>query len=245
MIRQPLLASAAIVIATPALASTPVTVSAPSVTVAENISSGLAPFVLIKSKGASYSKVSVQTIDGTAKVGVDYGALNTTVTLGNAAQTWSLPIGIINNATYQGPRTFTVKLNCLRNCKLASATATITITDDEAPPPPPPPQWVSTPLGTAHYARCKIVGGCHSESAPCPSRAGANPPEVCTSPNIIAQQGDVREYRWGGCDSANPCRRYADLWPLGHDPKKTGVAADWFLGLAGFEDEWEGVAPAP
>jgi hypothetical protein len=42
MIRKLLLASAALVIATPALASTPVTVSAPSLTVAENISSGLA-----------------------------------------------------------------------------------------------------------------------------------------------------------------------------------------------------------
>jgi hypothetical protein len=87
-------------------------------------------------------------------------------------------------------------------------------------------------------------GGCHSTSAPCPYATGLNPPAVCTVPNIIAQPGDVREYRWGGCDAGNPCRRIANVWPLGHNPKTSGVAADWFLGLAGWEDEWEGVAPA-
>jgi hypothetical protein len=218
--------------------------------------SAIAPRGTKSGPASSYSKISCSVSDGTAKAGVDYvKPATTTLTIANKALTFACPnIATIGNVLHDGDRTVIVTITAVRNAKIARAVGTITIVDDDpAPPPPPPtpppppptPQWVLAPLGTAHFARCKVADGCHSESAPCPSRLGVNPPEVCTSPNIIAQPGDIREYAWGGCDAGNPCRRLANLWPLGHNPKTSGVASDWFLGVGGFEDEWEGVAPAP
>jgi hypothetical protein len=249
--------------------------SQPSFTINDaRVSEGaaIAPTGTKSAAAPSYSKISCSVSDGTAKAGVDYvRPAPATLTIANKALTFACPkIATIGNALHDGDRTIIVTITAVRNAKIARAVGTITIVDDDpAPPPPPPatqtcpdgsvipatstcplppppsPQWVLAPPGAARFARCKAAGGCHSENAPCPSRTGVNPPEVCTSPNIIAQPGDVREYAWGGCDAGNPCRRLANLWPLGHNPKTSGVASDWFLGVGGFEDEWEGVAPAP
>lgn len=217
------LALALALIAIPSLATTvPPTVTAANVTVAENIGSGLAPFALVKTKGSSYSKVHVQTVDGTAKAGVDYRALDAIITLGNSAQTWSLPIAIIDNATYQGTRSFTVRLTCTRYCSAQTAPVTVTITDDE---PAPAPQWVSAPLTSGGYARCKAV--CHGFAAPYPT--------------VIAQQGDVWLYAWNGVSSGTSGLERIQIgafWPIGQY-KVAGV------GVEGFADEWEGVVPGP
>jgi hypothetical protein len=229
-------------------------------------------FTVTRTAGGKGLYVLFETSDVTAKAGTDYSHVKQLLYFraSQVSATVSVPTFVNPRAT--GTLQFNVAISAGSSAVRATgkivepapapppppptqtcADGTVLLTTDTCPSPPPPPlppppipepQWVLAPVGTAHYARCKTVGGCHSESAPCPSRIGANPPEVCTSPNIIAQQGDVREYRWGGCDAGNPCRRLADLWPLGHDPKKTGIASDWFLGVAGFEDEWEGVVPA-
>jgi hypothetical protein len=159
-------------------AATPVSLSAPNVTVPENVAGGLAPFKLIKTAGSSYSKVSVQLIDGTAKAGVDYRTFlggTTTVTLGNRAQTWDLPIGIIDNGTFQGTRTFTAKITCLRNCRVLNPTATITITDNEVAPPPPP---------VVTWTKCADEGGTCYVARPANVRYGAG--TTWTVPRSVA-----------------------------------------------------------
>jgi hypothetical protein len=82
-------------------------------------------------------------VDQTARAGVDYVAVNASYTLGNNTTKLSIPIKILNNTTYQGTRTFAVRLTCTRNCALpASYTpAKITIQDDELPPPPSTVTW--------------------------------------------------------------------------------------------------------
>lgn len=110
-------------------------VTVPNVTVAENAPS--AAIDLFKPKASSYSKVRVQTVDGTAKAGVDYYPIDQTLTLANSVlkvETW---VTIIDNSTPQPSRSFTLKLTCVRFCTLKASTATITITDDDVVAPPP------------------------------------------------------------------------------------------------------------
>lgn len=111
-------------------AGTPPTVTVANLTVAEN--AGSATLVINKTKANSYSKVTVQTIDGTAKANVDYKPVSTTITLGNNTTRYSLPITLLNNSTYQGTRSFTVKLTAVRFVSVQSTPATVTITDDES-----------------------------------------------------------------------------------------------------------------
>jgi hypothetical protein len=131
--------------ATSEAASAPPVIDIPSVTVLEN--AGTAPVVIVKSKASSYSKINVQTVDGTAKAGVDYRAINQTLTLANNVTSTKLPIGIIDNATYQGSRAFTLKLTILRFGQVpASYTPiTVTINDDESAPPAPTPAPTGLP----------------------------------------------------------------------------------------------------
>lgn len=126
--------------------------SAPSISCVEN---GPCNLVINKSAVAkSYSKLQVRTVDGTAKAGVDYQPVDTVLTIGNNTLRVSVPIPLIDNATYQGSRTFAVALIPLRNAQVAasmSAPTIVTINDDEvAPPPPPPPP--STGGGEADIA---------------------------------------------------------------------------------------------
>lgn len=151
---------AVLLFAIPAHASTPPTISIPSVTVMEN--AGSAPVVILKTKASSYSKISVQTVDGTAKAGVDYKAVNTTLTLANSATSIKLPIALIDNATYQGPRSFALKVTVLRFGQLAagSSLVTVTINDNEQPPAPSPTPHPcydysgTTPLGPVPGSNC-------------------------------------------------------------------------------------------
>lgn len=123
---------AVFLVASMTLAATPPVVTVPSVTVSENSPS--AAIDLFKSKTNSYSKVRVQTVDGTAKAGVDYRPIDQTLTLANSVLKVEQLIPLIDNSTFQGTRSFTVKLTCVRFCTLKSPTATVTITDDELQP---------------------------------------------------------------------------------------------------------------
>lgn len=110
-------------------------------TVAENAGQ-IIVFVAKNAKAPSYSKVNLTTADGTAKAGTDYKAVNATQTVANSQLSVVFAIPIIDNATYQGSRSFTVKLTGIRNADIATPSETITITDNEAPPvttPTPPP----------------------------------------------------------------------------------------------------------
>ena len=89
-------------------ASMPPVFSAPSISCVEN-----GPCTLVINKSAvakSYSKLQVKTADGTAKAGIDYQAVNTILTIGNNTLHVSVPMPLIDNATYQGSRTFAVAL---------------------------------------------------------------------------------------------------------------------------------------
>lgn len=90
-------------------------------------------------------------------------------------------------------------------------------------------QYVPSPLVNDGAARCKTVGGCHA--------SGFNPQAGFNG--IFANQGDVRQYAWNGVSSDN--RTIAVLWPIGHDPHITKNPDDWFTGVEGYGDEWEGV----
>lgn len=134
-----LIAALALFTPFPALAAAP-TFDAPSITAAEN--AGTAPFVINKSaKATSYSKIRVQTVDGSAKAGVDYTPVDTTLTIANNTLHVTVPIPVINNSIYQGNRTFGVRLTITRNGVLKGAyePVTVTIADDEVAPPPPTP----------------------------------------------------------------------------------------------------------
>jgi hypothetical protein len=112
-------------------ASAPPVIDIPSVTVMEN--AGSAPVVILKTKASSYSKINVQTVDGTAKAGIDYKPVNVTLTLANNATSTRLPIAIIDNAAYQGSRQFSLKVAVLRFGQVAASYTpiTVTINDDE------------------------------------------------------------------------------------------------------------------
>jgi CSLREA domain-containing protein len=78
--------------------------------------------------------VNVATSNGTALAGVDYGAVNTTLTIPPLSANGSVNVPIINNGTFAPPRSFTVALSSPTGAQLLSPTvSTVTITDDEIP----------------------------------------------------------------------------------------------------------------
>ena len=113
------------------------TFTAPSVSCAENAPCNL---VILKSgKATSYSKLQVQTVDGSAKAGVDYQPVNKTITVANNTLRTVVPITLIDNKLFQPSRTFGVKITAVRNAVIASGyePVTVTITEDDPPPPAP------------------------------------------------------------------------------------------------------------
>jgi hypothetical protein len=122
--------------------------SAPAVTIAsvtcpENATP--CDLTIAKTKATSYSKITLVSVDGTAKAGVDFVGFNKTITLGNTTTRYVLPITILNNSTFQGPRSFTVKVTAVRFAQ-APAPPAVTIADDETaplPPTPPPATWAT------------------------------------------------------------------------------------------------------
>lgn len=107
-------------------------------------------------KAPSYSKVSVTTMDGTAKAGVDYKPVASSVTFGNNQLSAAVPVAIIARPGYQGDRSFTVHILVIRDGAVTRGDATVTIHDSEQPPPPPPVQvWTKC---ADEGGVCTIVG---------------------------------------------------------------------------------------
>jgi hypothetical protein len=119
-------------------ASQPPIITVPDVTCVENASCTL---IVTKTKANSYSRIQLTSVDGTAKAGIDYRALNAIYTLSNNQTQLSVPLSLIDNSSYQGSRTFAVRITVLRFAQVAPGYVppTVTITDDETPPLPPPP----------------------------------------------------------------------------------------------------------
>jgi hypothetical protein len=135
-----LLASASCIAPAAARAAAPPVFDAPNVTVPEN---GVAAQLAVNksARSSSYSRIEVQTVDGTAKAGVDYQPVDKVLTVSNNTLHVTVPIPIIDNKTYQGQRSFAVRVLPLRNAQVTGSytPTSVTITDDEVQPPPPTP----------------------------------------------------------------------------------------------------------
>lgn len=97
------------------------------------------------------------SVSGTATPGVDYAALPPTVTIGNEALTYDLPVTIFSDALLEGTETLVITLLPDPLYVLGDAiVTTLTIADTTAlygprgmrPPPPPPPGGGSTGRAT-------------------------------------------------------------------------------------------------
>jgi hypothetical protein len=104
---------------------------------------------------SSTSAVTVQysTVDGSAKAGSDYTALNSTLTFQPGQVTKTVLVPIANDNQVDSSRSFTFKLSNPTNATIGTANATMTILDDDAATPlapvikgPAPPQPKPTPL---------------------------------------------------------------------------------------------------
>jgi hypothetical protein len=138
-----LLAIAVMLFACPVhAASQPPVITVPDVTCVENAPCTL---TVTKTKANSYSKISLQSVDGTAKAGTDYRSLNATYTLANNQTKLSVPLNLIDNSTYQGSRIFAVRIMVLRFAQVSASyrPTTVTISDDETPPVVTPPTGTS------------------------------------------------------------------------------------------------------
>lgn len=140
----------------PASALTPPSFTAQSVIASEWAAS--VPVVIVKSaKASSYSKVSVRTVDGTCKAGVDYKPVALTLTFGNSVLKQTVTVPLIDNATFNGGScTFTLALTSVRFATI-KANATVIITENDTAPPSPVTPWelcapengICTFIGTA------------------------------------------------------------------------------------------------
>jgi hypothetical protein len=127
-----------VALAPPAEAATKPTFSITGASVAEGAIAKVA--VTKNAKASSYSKITVTTVDGTAKANIDYKPVNTSITVGNNTLTVAIPVTTIARAGYQGNRSFTVHLVVTRNGVVGnSSNALVTVLETEQPPPPPPP----------------------------------------------------------------------------------------------------------
>jgi hypothetical protein len=131
-------------------------VSISDVTVSE--SAGTATLTITKGRGKSYSIVTVTTVDGTAKAGLDYQAVNQSFTLGSTVTSKTFTVPIINDNVFEATEQFTVLLKSTRFANVVRPQATVTISDDDyptgggpgssQPPPPTPTEPVVSPNGT-------------------------------------------------------------------------------------------------
>lgn len=148
-------------------ASAPPVFMVPSVFVSE--AAGTAPITIYKSaKASSYSKVNVQTIDGTCHAGINYQAVNITLTFANSELKRTLAVTLIDNNTYGGECTFGIKLTSVRLAAVPSTATTVTVSDDELPPLP-----TGNPA-TAAYDTAIGAGVDADGFAALPLRAGAH-----------------------------------------------------------------------
>jgi hypothetical protein len=114
--------------------------SAPSVSIADVTcaeSVGLCTLTITKGRAKSYSKISVTTIDGTARAGSDYTAINQQLTMGNNTTSATVTVPITDDTAIEGAEQFQVIVKSIRNAVIARSPATVTITDNDTATPAP------------------------------------------------------------------------------------------------------------
>ena len=82
--------------------------------------------------------VGYATVDGTAKAGSDYSAVNGTLTFAPGQTSKTIQIPISNDNQVNGNRSFTFTISKPSNATIADASGTMTIRDDDVASPPPP-----------------------------------------------------------------------------------------------------------
>lgn len=191
-------------------------------------------FIISRVSGGSGAYVMFKTKDGTAKAGTDYTAISQLVYVKAGVQTVAVSVPTLVNPAVSG-------VTLTFSAAIATTNTPVVGTGSIIAPGAPPPQWVLAALTDGGYAQCNNPSGCRSMTAPCPQ--GLNPAAACAQPDAIAQYKDVRVYRWNGAYGMNNLVLGA-FWPQGHDPKVTGLAADWYLGTEGPASDWIGVKPS-
>ena len=98
--------------------------------------------VWVTRSGGSAGEVTARfaTTDGSARAGVDYGAVSTRVRFADGEQGQRfVAVPIIDNTLKDGARTVTLTLSDVQGCAAlgSSSTAVLTIADDDDPPLPP------------------------------------------------------------------------------------------------------------
>jgi hypothetical protein len=216
--------------AVPALAATPPSFSVSCSSAVEGLP---VPGAITKNaKASSYSKIRVQSIDGTAKAGVDYVAFDQSFTIGNSQVLQDFAIQTHGNTRVDGIRTFGLKMTIVRNGVGAVSIATCTINDDDVapvptptPPPPPPSGDVLAPslsgltsiasnFDTAPY----LIGGQPIPASGVPDVVGAfrficAPGQVLADDPIMfpGQPGKSHLHQFYGNTSANGNSTYSSL----------------------------------
>ena len=106
-----------------------------SLLVAED--AGRASLVVTRSAGHSGSVwVSFGTVDAGARAGIDFGGTNGVLVFGEGETAKTIPIAILDNTTYQGSRSFTVRLTSPGGGAILGGIPDlqVTIADNERPP---------------------------------------------------------------------------------------------------------------
>lgn len=204
----------------PSAGAVQLTISSPSANAGD-----VETFTITRSSGGNGVYVLFQTADGTAKAGLDYVATKQLIYLKGSQTSATVTVPTLTNPGATGTLTFKAAV-------ASGSTGVGAVASIIEPAPAPTAQWVPAAMVDGGYARCKTVGGCHGYAPP--------------YPDIVAQQGDVLMYAWNGVAGNGPDSRIVGaFWPQGHYPRATKVASDWYLGVEGFADEWEGVTKAP
>jgi hypothetical protein len=109
-------------------------------TTAPTVTEGDAAVVTVSLTGAPATSdviVNLKTVDGTAKAGSDYIALNTSVRFHPGDQTpKTVPVLTYRDNNKEGNETFSVTITGVRNASVATKTVVFTLTDYIQPPTP-------------------------------------------------------------------------------------------------------------
>jgi len=108
------------------------TLSIADVSVIEGTKDGWVTITITLSQPSSSSvTVQVRTYDGTAKTGLDYKAVVTTVTFAPGQTSVTLQVRVLGDKLREGNETLTVQLSSPTGAVLARPVATVTILDDD------------------------------------------------------------------------------------------------------------------
>ena len=152
---------------------------------------------------SSTSAVTVQysTVDGSAKAGSDYTAVNGTLTFQPGQVTKTVLVPIANDNQVDPSRSFTFKLSTPTNAMLGTANATMTILDDDAAsslpplihtaPPQPKPQPVPQQQPTSPTGKHVVLVQLLTGQSTVDSKGYAHFKLSCPAPAVKACQGTI------------------------------------------------------